>query len=492
MNRWGLFSLVTLTLPFGCWSLIEGDLLIQGPAGSGGATGSTAVTGGSASTASTGDAGPLCGAHVWSKAFTADSLAGMALDPDDNILLTGYIGKPVDFGDGPLAHAGWTDAYVAKLDPAGNHIFSRSFGDGDEQYGLRVAADASGNVLLVGGFRGTINLGGDTFTNQGSEKKKNAFIAKLDPDGKHLWSKTFSGDADAWPHAIALDAEGGAVVTGVTFGTIDYGGGALTSAGVDVFVAKLDADGNHVFSKIFGDGNEQRPDGISVDSAGNVLVTGFFHGSIDFSGGEPGKALTSAGVRDGFIAKLDASGNHLWSKRFGDDKDLWLAQGAFDGSDNVIISSSFMGTADLGGGPLASFDSYDILVAKLDPDGNYLWGKSFNGTSDQILLPTAGVDRSGNVLLAGQFVGPFTFGGELLEPKAQDAFFAILDPSGQHLWSARYGDYSIQFGTGIGVDSKGDIVVGGVFGGTIDLGGDGLDAGQNALKIFLAKLEGCP
>ena len=142
------------------------------------------------------------------------------------------------------------------------------------------------------------------------------FVAKFNPtNGSHLWSKRF-GDSNndiAW--GVAVDGGGNAVVTGYFRGSVNFGGGNLTSAGSnDVFVAKLDFSDNHVWSKRFGDADDDFAEGIGVDAAGNVLIAGSFSGKIDFGGG----SLVSAGQRDIFLAKLDAAGNHRWSKRFGD------------------------------------------------------------------------------------------------------------------------------------------------------------------------------
>ena len=82
---------------------------------------------------------------------------------------------------------------------------------------------------------------------------------------------------------------------------MDFGGGQLVSAGSrDTFVVKLDASGDHQWSKSFGDADEQSSASVAVDGAGNVLITGYFSGFVDFGGGP----LVCAGVRDVFVAKL--------------------------------------------------------------------------------------------------------------------------------------------------------------------------------------------
>lgn len=83
---------------------------------------------------------------------------------------------------------------------------------------------------------------------------------------------------------------------------MDFGGGALTSAGLfDIFVAKYaGTDGAHQWSKRFGSTSNDAGYGITVDATGDVVATGYFMGSVDFGGG----SLTSAGTLDIFLVKL--------------------------------------------------------------------------------------------------------------------------------------------------------------------------------------------
>ena len=91
------------------------------------------------------------------------------------------------------------------------------------------------------------------------------------------------------------------VIAGRFFGTVDFRGGTLYSAGQDdIYVAKFNADGEYLWSRSFGSTLSDRGDGAALDASGNTFVTGRFRGSIDFGGG----TLTDAGTGDIFIAKL--------------------------------------------------------------------------------------------------------------------------------------------------------------------------------------------
>lgn len=113
-------------------------------------------------------------------------------------------------------------------------------------------------------------------------------VIKFDPGGNHLWSKTFGPPpgSDASASAVAVDSAGNIVVPGSFTNTIDCGGGPLVSAGgYDVFVAKFDPQGNHRWSRRFGDPQAQAGTTVGVISSTEIVVAGNFGGLVDFGGG---------------------------------------------------------------------------------------------------------------------------------------------------------------------------------------------------------------
>src|SRR5690606_18993841 len=126
-------------------------------------------------------------------------------------------------------------------------------------------------------------------------------------------------------------------------------------------------------SKSAGSASEQRLYDVAFDANGNVFVSGWFGGSIDFGGG----AHMSAGQADAFIAKLDGNGGHVWSKRYGDAASQFIRGLEVDAAGNVVVAGYTDGSIDFGGGALTSSDGYDVFVARLDPAGNHLDSKIF-------------------------------------------------------------------------------------------------------------------
>lgn len=204
--------------------------------------------------------------------------------------------------------AGNSDVFVARFGSGGSHAWSRRFGDADIQVATGVAVDPAGNVAVAGTFQGSVDFGGGALTSAG---QYDLFLAKLEPAGTHLWSRRFG---DAQPQvavAVAVDALGDVFLAGGLVGSVDFGGGSRTSAGSsDVFAARFDAAGSHLWSARFGDAGYQGAEAIAVDAAGNAVITGALQSSANFGGGDS----AGAGGDDLFVARFATDGAHRWSR----------------------------------------------------------------------------------------------------------------------------------------------------------------------------------
>jgi hypothetical protein len=428
----------------------------------------------------------LSGKHLWSMSFGDGSDQGalaVAVDASGNVIGTGFFNGTVDFGGGVLTSAGGMDVFVAKFGPSGSHLWSKSFGDGAGQTASAVTVDASGNVIIAGSFEGTLDFGGGAFTSAGD---KDIFVVKFGPDGSYLWSECFGDENEQAAEAVAVDASGNVILTGYFHGTVDFGGGEIASAGNgDIFVAEFGSNGVHLWSKSFGDGAVQTASSVAVDASGNVIVTGYFYGTIDFGGGE----LTSAGWGDIFVAKFGSDGAHLWSNRFGDGSEQAAEAVAVDGSGNVIVTGEFGGNVDFGGGALTSDGLQNLFIAKFGPDGDHLWSKRFGHGNSQIARSVA-VDASGNVIVTGYFRNTVDFGGGVLTSAGDaDIFVAKFKSNATHLWSKRFGGELYQYARSVAVDASEDVIVAGLFESTVSFGGDSLTSEGVGEDIFIAKFS---
>jgi hypothetical protein len=421
--------------------------------------------------------------HQWSQRFgdtSFDSGEAVALDASGNVIAVGYFEGTVNFGGGGLVSAGSADIVVAKYDANGVHQWSKRFGDTlcDEGYG--VAVDASGNVIVVGHFEGNVNFGGGNLVSSGDY---DIFVAKFDANGVHQWSKRFGNVLRDRGWGVAVDASSNVVVTGSFRDVVNFGGGNLTSAGAnDTYIAKFDQNGVHQWSQRFGSTVQDEGYEVAVDASGNVMITGYFYGTANFGGGN----LVSVGINDIFVAKYNANGLHQWSKRFGDTSFDNGEAVASDASGNVLVTGHFGNTVNFGGGNLVSAGSRDIFVAKYDANGVHQWSQRFGSTSGDFGY-SAVTDASGNVFVSGCFAGTVSFGGgNLVSAGSDDIFVAKYSANGVHQWSQRFGDIESDCGYAVGVDALGGVTVTGYFAGTVDFGGGNLvSAGSD--DIFLVK-----
>jgi hypothetical protein len=426
--------------------------------------------------------------HVWDQRFgDADDQYGTAVttDASGNVIVAGSFNGSVDFGGGALTCVGVDDIFIAKFDADSTHIWSERFGGDFDQIPRDVAIDASGNIIVTGRFWGDVDFGGGTLNSAGTS---DVFVAKFTPGGSHLWSKRFGDGVLQEGTGVAVDASGNVFITGNNWGTVDFGGSALISAGhSDAFLAKFDPDGTHLWSDRYGGASEEYPRHVTVDASGNVIVVGDFYGSVDFGGG----TLNSAGSNDVFVAKFDPDGTHLWSKSFGDPDDDSATRIAADASGNVVITGYFGGRTNFGGGTLTSAGGNDGFFAKFDANGTHLWSKSFGAGGDEAASDVA-VDASGNVIMTGHFQGTVDFGGGAYTSQGSyDIFIARFNSDGGHLWSDYFGDASEQVPRGVAVDASGNAVITGYFSGTLDFGGGGA-ASAGGSDIFVAKFGPSP
>jgi hypothetical protein len=287
------------------------------------------------------------------------------VDGNGDVLITGAFTQSITFGGATLsAPGGGYGAYVAKFSGAtGAHVWSKNLLSGSSSFGFGVAVDSAGNALVTGDEIGNVLFNGVLYHTAGDT---DIFLAKYAAaDGAEVWLDHFGGPNGDIATGVAVDASNNVVVTGQFNGRVDFGGGPYTSVNNDVFVAKYaGSTGAYMWSKhVTGPGWENAT-GVAVDSTGNVAVTGNFDNAIDFGGG----ALSTAGSGDIFVAKLSgASGAQLWARRFGGSTNDSGNAVAIDGSGNAVTTGWFGVTVDFGGGPLTSAGSADIFVVDLTP-----------------------------------------------------------------------------------------------------------------------------
>jgi hypothetical protein len=349
----------------------------------------------------------------------------IASDASGNAIVAGEFSGTLDFGGTPLVSINSDSAFVVKLDPGGGHLWSRSFGTLQDQHAYGVAVDDAGNVVVIGDAQGEVDFGGGPVPSGGG---RDVFLVKLDPAGNHLFSKCFGDASDQYGTDVVIDAAGNIILTGYFYGSVSFGGPTLTNpagSSPDGFVVKLDPNGNHLFSRHVGGIEQESPTSVAVDGGGNVVVAGFFDGTLELGGGP----LVAVGSYDGFVGKLDPNGQHLFSRRFGGAQGQTLAQSVATGAGgSLVVTGFFSSEVDFGGGLLFSQGGDDIFVAKLEPiAGSHVWSKRFGSTGTDWSFGAAS-NAAGEAVIVGMFANTVSFGGPAFTAAFFDGFIAKYAP----------------------------------------------------------------
>ena len=349
--------------------------------------------------------------------------SAVAIDPRGNVVVAGSFTGVVNFGTAAspslLASLANTEAFVAKLDSAGNLLWVRNAGaNGGDDQANALALDAQGGVVVVGTFEQSATFGATTLTSTAASA---AFVARYDAAGNATWaiaSQAGTG-ANAQATGVAVDSAGDIALTGfysgsITFATATGSQGYAAAGSDDAFVARLDATGRLLWLRSFGSTDYDAGNGVAVDSADDVVVVGTFSDAVNFTTGTTPVVLTAGPIFDAFVLKLDPTGQLIWARAYTGPTGWAKGQAVVvDPTGAIHVAGSFTGPVDFDPGAgtdtLTSVGSTDAFVAGLTAAGTYVYANQAGQTNFNAVLGLA-VDPAGNVALAGDYSGAIAFG----------------------------------------------------------------------------------
>ena len=338
--------------------------------------------------------------------------------------------------------------------------------------------DNLGNVYNTGYFRNfaDFNPGNSSYL-LSSNGGQDAFVQKLTENGDLIWARSFGGSLQDDAKDIFVDPLGNVFITGEYNGTIDIdpgpGSSMLTSnGGTDIFIQKLDSNGNFVWGKSIGGQFNDFGTNIIVDSTGNLYVSGAFRDLVDFDPNSGFTSLSSNGFRDIFLLKLNSDGNYIWSKNIGGighDEPNALT---FDVS-GIYLAGCFRDSVDFdpGNGVVNKISNgdYDIFVQKLTYNGDYLWVNTYGGPGNDAAYELC-LGGSNIIYISGHFQDSVDFNPSVVSSNIissnglLDAFAQKLYKSnGDHIWTHGMGGPQDDSGLGIAVDFQGNPYFSGFF-----------------------------
>ena len=256
-----------------------------------------------------------------------------------------------------------------------------------------------------------------------------------DPSLTYLWGTSGTGASKTEADGIALDANGNQYVSGVLSGTATLDGSQiLTSAGLgDIFVMKLNPDGQLVWLKQFGGAGDDNIYDITTDASGNVIISGWFAGTVDFGG----VVLTSEGGQDHVLAKMAPDGSVTWAKRFGSSLDDGGNEVETDAAGTIYATAQSIGSYTADGFSFTNHGQHDSYILKVASDGTVIWVRATEGSGRE-RVRGIDVDTSGNVFAGFEFDGQLIIGSVTFNESgfaANDGAIVAWDGNGNQLWA---------------------------------------------------------
>jgi hypothetical protein len=357
----------------------------------------------------------------WSKAFGGtkiDAFSAFAATPDGAYVVAATSAS----NDGDVSgNQGMNDMWVYKIDRSGNILWQKSIGGTDDDDGWSVISTSDDSYLVAG------NMNSNDGKVTGNHGQQDILLVKLNSMGNMIWQKSLGGSGLELIifSSIISTADGGCLLLGNT--NSNDGDVSGNHGGLDFWLVKLNSSGNIMWQKTYGGSADDVSMSIAAANGGGYLLTGQTNSN-------DGDVTGNHGGGDGWVVKVNESGNIIWQKTFGGSKYdiLFLPKSLSSGG--YILSGQ---TSSPNDGDIKGFHGdFDAWVVKLDGSGNLIWQKPLGSSQfegNYAVLPTSD---------DGYLVGAFTNGndGDVTgNHGGYDAWVVKLNNSGSIVWQKTYG-----------------------------------------------------
>lgn len=323
-------------------------------------------------------------------------------------------------------NSGAVDAFILKFDNSGNRLWATYYGGNIDDQAFSLAIDSSGNLFICGNST-SANFpvqNSSTFFQGTNAGAGDAFILKFDNFGNRLWATNYGGSANDQASSITVDGNGKVFVAGYTYSTnfpLQNAGTFFQSSHngtVDLFILKFDNSGNRLWATYYGGSFGEWPYSVVADLNGNIFISGYTN-SVNFplqNAGTYFQGTFGGGWDDIYILKFDNIGNRLWATYFGGNNNDEISiydNLAIDPCNNVYMafatSSSNMPVLSSCGtcffNPTYNNSFQENFITKFSNNGTLTWATYFGGVSSGGYREATTCDNSGNLFMAGEWIG---------------------------------------------------------------------------------------
>jgi hypothetical protein len=391
------------------------------------------------------------GNFIWAKTIQGSNLkiiTQLDCDQTGHLLIGGFFSGSMDCNPAPTATANITadsisESFLIRLDTAGNYEWSKHWPAKVQN----ARTDRFGNSWISGTFLGNIDFengpGVNMLFNSPSYVSTDFFILKLDSGGNIVWLRQIGGNYTCEYTKMVTDTNGNGYFAGKFFDTLDIDPGpnhyniiastaSFTSNNADLFLMKLDSNGDFNWGHHIGDVYYEDFNGICFDKSGYVIMTGVYNGTIDFDPGPGTSILSCPGstlYSNTFLLKFDTSGVFKWVKENISSGLVSFFVGV-DDLHRIYTCGSFSGSVDFDPGLgtfILSAPTSSPYILQLDSNANFLWCDTyispgyFGGSHSNYVVPNGDIFSSsyfidscdfdpsvGLYYLIGQNIAPYS------------------------------------------------------------------------------------
>lgn len=343
-----------------------------------------------------------------------DASYGIVSDHQGNAYITGAtnsLNNIATSGSNQSTYSGgFKDAFIIKIDSAGNKIWGTYFGGDDWDESMSIALDSSSNLYIGGFTKSSNNIATAASYQQTYGGSGDAFLAKFDSAGIRIWSTYFGGSLGPTEgYSVCTDKGANVFLAGQTFaptGIATPNAYQIANAGdLDGFIVKFNSNGTRLWSTYYGGSNTEYGSGVTCDSFENVYLVGTARSTSNISSNNGYQSSYGGGLYDSYLVKFDSSGTRIWATYYGGNESDYGNAVICDKNNNVFITGETQSTSGIATSG-AHQDSFSVgycnaFIVKFENNGTRSWGTYYGGDGETIGTALA-VDYSGNLYCGGR------------------------------------------------------------------------------------------